>query len=211
MRDAINRAARRIPVWAIWLGGAVPLALLVWDTITGAVGVDPIPVIEHRLGRTALYLLIASLMVTPLLRLGRINLMRFRRALGLLCFSYAALHVLAWIWLDMGLRWGQMAGDVVKRPYLLFGMTAFLALTALAVTSNDASVRRLRAGWRRLHRLVYPAALLIAAHWLWALKTWQTKPLAILALILFLLALRLPILQRSIGSGRRKNNVKTVA
>lgn len=186
----ISEVLRRVPVWAVWLAGLVPLAWLVWDVATGAVGVDPVRDIEHRLGRTALYLLIASLCVTPLLRLARVNLMRFRRALGLLCFTYAVLHVAAWVAMDMGFLWGQMARDVVKRPYLVMGMAAFLMLAALAITSNDASVRRMGPGWRRLHRLAYTAVLLVMAHWLWALKLWEGKPLAILALVGVILALR---------------------
>ena len=96
----------------------------------------------------------------------------------------------------MGLRWDVLLRDVVRRPYLMFGMAAFLILLTLALTSNDLSVRRLGAGWRRLHRLTYGAAILAAVHWLWAGKLWERKPLAILALILVILALRLPVLRR---------------
>ena len=194
---------RRIPVWAVWLLGSAPLALLVLDTFTGRLGVDPVRDIEHRLGRTALYLLIGTLAATPLLRLARISVIRQRRALGLVCFSYAALHVLAWVVIDMGLRWDVLLRDLVKRPYLFLGMTAFVILAALAATSNDWSVRRLGQGWRRLHRLAYAAAILVALHWIWSLKLWERKPLLILALILVILALRLPFMRRRIpGSDR---------
>ncbi|WP_134680788.1 protein-methionine-sulfoxide reductase heme-binding subunit MsrQ [Paracoccus ravus] len=182
---------RRIPVWAIWLGGMIPLALLVWDTATGQLGIEPVRDIEHRLGRTALYFLIATLSITPLLRLTRLNLVRFRQALGLICFSYVLLHLSSWVVFDMSFLWAQMLKDVVKRPYLIFGMLAFVLLLALAVTSNRFSIRRMGAGWRRLHRLIYPAALLAAAHWLWALKLWERKPLIVLGAILLLLGLRL--------------------
>ena len=116
---------------------------------------------EH-LGRTALYFLIATLCVTPLLRLARLNVMRFRQALGLICFTYVGCHVAAWVVFDMGFLWGQMVRDVVKRPYLIFGMLALVMLVALALTSNRLSIRRMGAGWRRLHRLIYPAAVLAA-------------------------------------------------
>lgn len=203
MAPTINQYLRRIPVWAVWLAGTIPLALLVWDVFTGGLGVEPVRDIEHRLGRTALYFLIATLAVTPVLRLTHVSLMRFRRALGLICFSYAVLHVLAWVSMDMGFLWGQMLGDVIKRPYLLFGMLAFLMLTALAITSNDVSIRRMgAAAWRRLHKLIYPAAILAAVHWIWALKLWETKPLTILTMILVLLALRVlvprPLKRRSV-------------
>ena len=199
MAQQLNHYLRRIPVWAIWLAGAIPLGLLIWDIFTGGLGVEPVRDIEHRLGRTALYFLIATLAVTPLLRITRISLMRFRRALGLISFSYAVLHVASWISMEMGFLWAQMLTDVVKRPYLIFGMSAFVLLLALAVTSNDLSIRRMGgAGWRRLHKLVYPAVLLVSMHWIWALKLWEPKPLAILGAILLLLAVRI-VIPRPLG------------
>ena len=194
MTRKLNDALRRLPVWALWLAGLVPLSLLVWDIFAGGLGIDPVRDIEHRLGRTALYFLIASLAVTPLLRITGISLMRFRRALGLLCFTYAGLHVLAWLSMDMGFLWAQMGRDIVKRPYLLFGMGAFVMLAALALTSNNLSIRRMGgAGWRRLHRLVYVAAPLVTLHWIWALKTFPVTPGFWLLVILALLGLRLAI------------------
>lgn len=194
MRAVVNGWLRRIPVWALWLGGLVPLALLSQDTVAGGLGIDPIRDIEHRLGRTALYFLIASLAVTPVLRITGISLMKFRRALGLLCFTYAGLHVLAWVVMDMALLWGAMARDVVKRPYLVFGMGAFVMLLALALTSNNASIRRMgAASWRGLHKLAYIAAPLVTLHWIWALKTFPLEPVLWLAVILGLLALRVVV------------------
>ncbi|WP_082724773.1 sulfite oxidase heme-binding subunit YedZ [Paracoccus aminovorans] len=196
MIQRLNGWLRRLPVWAVWLGGMIPLALLIWDTLAGGLGVDPVRDIEHRLGRTALYFLLATLAVTPLLRLTRLNLMRFRQALGLICFAYLGCHLLAWVVFDMGFLWAQMLRDIVKRPYLVFGMLAFAMLLALAVTSNRFSIRRMGRNWRRLHRLIYPGALLAAIHWLWALKVWESWPLMILGAILLLLSLRLPGLAR---------------
>lgn len=189
---SLNAYLRRIPEWAVWLLGSLPLLLLVYDTLNGQLGVDPVRDIEHRLGRTALYFLIATLAVTPLRRLARINLIHLRRALGLLSFSYALLHLSAWIVFDMGLLWSQMLRDVVKRPYLIFGMTAFVILILLALTSNRFSIRRLGKRWRQLHKLIYPAAVLACLHWLWALKLWTGWPLLCATTIGVLLALRLP-------------------
>lgn len=205
MPQQVNAWLRRLPVWAAWLVGLIPLALLVWDTLQGHLGVDPVRDIEHRLGRTAIYFLLATLTVTPMLRLLRVNMVRFRQALGLICFTYVACHLLAWVVFDMGLLWAQMARDIVKRPYLIFGMLAFVMLLALAVTSNRFSIRHMRAGWRRLHRLIYPAAILAAVHWLWALKVWESWPLTILVAILVLLSLRLPGISRLslVSSGRK--------
>lgn len=188
----INGYLRRIPVWAVWLIGFVPLALLVWDAVMGNLGVDPIVDIEHRLGRTALYFLVGGLAVTPLLRLTRINLMRFRRAIGLLAFTYIAVHICAWMVLDMGLIWGQMLKDVVKRPYLTAGMLAFVALVPLALTSNNWSIRTMgAAAWRNLHQLVYIAAPAAAVHYLWVGKVPKPEPILWLAATVALLLLRL--------------------
>lgn len=203
MIRSLNDALRRVPVPLVWLAGAIPFALLLWDTLTGGLGVEPIREIEHRLGRTALYFLVASIAVTPLLRLTGISLMRFRRALGVLCFAYAVPHVLAWVVMDMGLLWGQMARDIVKRPYLLFGMLSFLLLLPLALSSNDWSIRKLGGkAWRNLHKAVYVAAPLAALHWLWAVKVNEPTPLFWLAAILALLALRLVV--------RRRLNLQTL-
>lgn len=194
MIRGINNALRRIPVWAVWLAGAVPFAVLLWDIFTGGLGVDPVQEVEHRLGQTALYFLIGGLAVTPLLRLTGVSLMRFRRAIGVICFAYALPHVLAWVVLDMGLLWGQMARDILKRPYLLFGMGSFLILIALAMTSNNLSLRRMSGqAWRRLHKLVYVAAPLAAMHWLWAIKVNEIAPIFWAAVIALLLASRLVI------------------
>lgn len=182
---------RRIPIWAVWLAGLIPLALLVVDTLAGRLGVEPVRDIEHRLGRTALYFLIASLAVSPLLLLARVNLVRFRRVLGLLCFTYAALHMLAWVSMDMAFLWNQMGRDLLKRPYLFMGMASFTMLLALALTSTDGAIRRMGAGaWRKLHRLIYLAAPLAALHWVWSLKSFPVRPLAWLLVILAILALR---------------------
>lgn len=197
----LNRWLRRIPVWLVWLLGLIPLALLIADTLTGGLGVEPVRDIEHRLGRTALYFLVASLAVTPLLRLTRVNLIRYRRALGLLCFTYAVLHLLAWVSMDMAFLWAQMSRDLIKRPYLFFGMAGFAILLALAVTSNNRAIRYMGMGWRRLHQLIYVAAPLVVLHWIWALKTFPVIPAiwmgVILGLLLVRLATRRPVMKKA--------------
>ncbi|WP_112873268.1 sulfite oxidase heme-binding subunit YedZ [Paracoccus endophyticus] len=202
---ALADRLRRLPIWSVWLLGSIPLALLVWDVLVGAVGVDPVRDIEHRLGRTTLYLVLVTLCVTPLLRLGRINLIRLRRPLGLLAFSYGVLHVLAWAVLDMGLLWQQAARDILKRPYLTFGMAGFVILAILAVTSSDSMIRRLGPKrWKAVHRLVYAAVLLGILHWLWAYKLWPPKGLAVGAGAVLLLGLRLPGVSRWLGALKKR-------
>ena len=181
---------RRVPVWVVWALGLVPLAVLGCDLAQGGLGPDPVAAIEHRLGRTAVYLLLATLSVTPILRFCRINLVRFRRALGLLTFLYAALHLTAWVVLDMGLMWSEALRDVVRRPYLKIGMAAWVILAILAATSSNRAIRALGRRWKTLHRLVYPAAGLAILHWLMAYKLWPAWGLTMGAALVILLALR---------------------
>jgi len=133
--------------------------------------------------------------VTPIRRLSRISLLGLRRAIGLACFFFLTAHALTWAVLDVQAI-DRVWADIVKRPYITIGMAAFLLLLPLALTSNDLAVRRLGRNWRRLHRLVYPAAVLGALHYTMLVKGWQTKPLVFMAIILTLLALRSPLLSR---------------
>jgi len=189
--DRVNTGLRRLPVWVVYLLGAVPAALLLIGAFTGGLGVDPVKGLEHELGEWGLRFLIASLAVTPLMRVG-LRLIRFRRALGLLGFWYVLAHFAVWVGLDMGLMWSQIAGDLVKRPYIMVGFGALLLLLPLALTSSDRAVRRLGGqAWRNLHRLAYPAILAGAVHFVMIGKVWTADSLIYLGLTLALLALRL--------------------
>ena len=140
----LNGAVRRVPTWPLYAAGAVPVVWVFWAGATGRLGVEPIEAIEHRLGLWGLWLLIAGLCVSPLRRLAGINLIRFRRTIGLLAFGYVFLHMLVWLVLDVQIP-GQIWADIVKRPYITVGMAALLLMLPLALTSNDWSVRRLGA------------------------------------------------------------------
>ena len=189
--EQINRQLRRLPTWAVYLVGAIPAGLLLYGAFFGGLGPDPVKGLERPLGEWGLRFLIASLAVTPLMRVG-LRLLKFRRALGLLGFFYILMHFAVWIGLDMGLYWPQIASDLVKRPYIIVGFAGFLMLLPLAVTSNDGSIRRLGGqAWRRLHRLAYPAILAGAVHFLMIGKVYTTEALIYLGLVGVLLAVRL--------------------
>ena len=198
VRDLADRL-RRLPNGIVWLLGAIPLALLVWDIFTGGLGIDPVRDIEHRLGRTALYFVIGSLCFTPALRLFRINLVKFRRPVGLVAFSYAALHFATWIVLDMGFLWSQTVADIVTRPYLILGMIALTILTVMAVTSGNRVLRKLGpVRWRQIHRMIYAAAPIAVLHWLISHKIWPVWGITMGTAVLLLLALRVPVIQTNL-------------
>lgn len=193
MIDAFNRVARKVPTWPLYILCLLPVPWLLYLAQTGGLGREPIKELEHELGEIALQLLILGLAITPLRRYLGINLLKFRRMLGLLAFIYVALHLAVWVVLDMSLLWAQMWADVWKRPYITIGMAGFLALVPLAITSNNISVRKLgAAGWRKLHRLTYVAVLLGGLHYIWLVKGIQLEPLIYMAVIIVLLVLRLP-------------------
>lgn len=200
--DRVNTLARRVPTWVVYGLGLVPLAYLVWGAVADTLGPDPVKAIEHALGERGLQFLLASLAITPLRRLG-LNLLRFRRALGLLAFGYVALHLTAWVWLDMGLRFGEMAADLTKRPYIIIGMVGFLVMVPLAATSWNGAIRRMgAAAWGRLHRLAYVAILAGVLHLALLVKVWTVETLIYAGLALALLAVRLVPKGRRVSPAR---------
>ncbi len=192
----MRRVIERAPTWLVYLAGLVPLGLLIWATLSNTLGPDPVKAIERDLGKTALWLLALGLMVTPLR--PWLDLLRFRRALGLLAFLYVSLHLTVWVWLDLRLLWGQALGELVKRPYLTLGILAFVLMIPLALTSNLWAIRRLRRNWGRLHRLTYAIALLAVVHYLMQMKVISTEGWVWALGVGALLGLRV---KRSVGRG----------
>ncbi len=194
--EEVNRAARTVPTWAVYVAGAVPFAWLVWAVLTNSLGPDPVKAVENRLGLWALQFLVAGLAVTPLRRLG-INLIRHRRALGLIAFFYALMHFVTWVVLDMALDWGQIADALWKRPYILIGFGALVAMVPLAVTSSNAAIRQMGPkAWGRLHKLMYGIVAAGALHYLLLVKVITAEPVIYAGLVLALLAVRLVPKQR---------------
>ena len=177
---------------AIYVLGMLPAVWYFYLGITNQLGADPQNALERLLGLWALRYLIASLAITPLRRLGGPNLIRYRRAIGLLAFYYAALHLTVYLVLDQGLDFAAIWADIVKRPYITVGMLAFVVLVPLAVTSNNSMIRRLGGGaWQRLHRLVYVAAAAASIHFIMLVKAWPPEPLIYAGLVAILLLFRL--------------------
>lgn len=176
---------------AVTVGGLLPVAVLIWDAYTGALGANPIQRATLQTGLLTLALLVASLACTPLrLLTGWTWPARVRKALGLLAFGYAALHFLIYLF-DHGFSLGLMLEDVLERPFVTVGFTALLLLVPLALTSGRNSVKRLGfQRWTRLHQLVYLAVALGALHYYWGVKQDHTPPLIYAGVIAALFAVR---------------------
>jgi methionine sulfoxide reductase heme-binding subunit len=188
----INVQLRRLPAWPLYILGVVPGAVYFYWAFTNQLGADPVRILERQLGLWSLQLLIVSLLISTVRNLTKINLIKFRRAIGLLVFFYAVFHVLVYLWLDQQWLWDAIYRDLVKRPYIMFGMTSFVALIPLALTANDWSIRNLGCSlWIKWHRLAYLAIAAGAIHYLYVVKTWQQKPVVYSLIVLALLGYRL--------------------
>jgi sulfoxide reductase heme-binding subunit YedZ len=190
---------------AVWAVALAPLAHLLYGFWTDDLTVNPIEYVTRELGETALRLLLASLALTPLrIVFGLGWPLTLRRLLGLFAFFYVCLHFAVWIVLDHFFDWHTMADDVVKRPWITVGVTALLLLTPLAATSTTGMIRRLGGvAWRRLHRLVYAAAVLGVLHYIWLAKKVLVQPWVYAAILALLLGIRAGDAVRKLARRRR--------
>jgi len=185
-------ALPQVPKILVYIVGFIPAVWLFYAGITDRLGADPMRYLEQALGLWALRFLVATLAITPLRQLLNINLLRYRRAIGLLAFYYAALHLITYLVLDQGLDVAAIVADIVKRPYITIGMATFVVLVPLAATSNNAVIRRMGGqAWARLHRLVYVAAVGAVLHYILVVKSWPPEPLVYAAIVAVLLGYRL--------------------
>lgn len=182
----------KIPVFLLCL---VPFGKLVLE-MSGlwgfSLGANPIEELIHSLGTWALNFLLITLAVTPLRQLsGQPWLLRFRRMMGLFAFFYVLLHFLVYAGLDQRFDLPVIFEDIAERPYITLGFTAFVLLLPLAATSTRGMIRRLGGRWKKLHRLVYPIAILGVWHYYWQVKADLLQPLLYAAILAVLLGYRI--------------------
>ena len=190
--SAIERAVRRVIRPALWALVVLPAPVLIAQLLLDQLGADPIDKLERLTGEWALRFLIASLAVTPLLRLtGWGWLVAQRRFLGLAAFFWALGHLSVYTVLDWFFDWQEILKDVTKHLYITLGMLAFLIMVPLALTSTKASIRKLGGTrWNRLHALVYVAVIAACLHFVWAVKKDITEPVIYGGIAALLLAFR---------------------
>lgn len=204
------------------------LVYILFDFVTGNISANPIQELEQRTGRHAITLLVMSLACTPLNTLFKWSeLLKRRRALGLYAFLYATIHVIIFVNLDYGLAWSLILQTIFEKPYIVVGLTGFLLLIPLAVTSFDVWKKRLGKNWKRLHQTVYLIAPLVLLHYAWskkgdffALQGEIIRPLIYTAIALILLIMRIPPIRRFLASlpsriwllfKKRKAGTETIA
>ena len=169
----------------------IPFARLVYGGFANALGANPIETITRSTGWWTLFLLMATLTLTPLRRWTGANwLLKMRRMLGLFAFFYASAHFVTFIWFEHWFDVAEILKDVVKRPFVTVGFAAFLLLLPLALTSTNGMVRKLGRNWQRLHRLIYAIATLGVVHFWWLVKRDVTEPLVFALILAVLLGIR---------------------
>lgn len=188
----------------VFLVCLLPLASMVYGVVSNTLGANPVETLSRESGEWTLRLLLLGLLASPLQsRLKWLWPVRVRRMLGLFAFFYACLHLLVFIGLDQQFFWSEILREIVGKPYLLAGLASVLILIPLAVTSNNAMMRRLGKRWKSLHRWVYFAALAACLHFVWLAKGDKPEPVIYLAILLVLLGWRLLKLIRNSNSGKQ--------
>jgi methionine sulfoxide reductase heme-binding subunit len=194
--------ALKLLIHSLCIGWAV---ITYYQATTDQLGGDPVKAILHFTGISAFNLLLMSLCMSPLAKYFRqAQFIRFRRLLGLYAFFYAVLHLLSYMLFELQLEWSMLVSEIIKRPYITVGISAWLILLALSITSTRAMQRRLGKRWQKLHNWVYLAASLIALHYIWSVKSDIVQPVLYIAMLAVLLGLRKDKLLKPLQGIRRK-------
>ena len=177
---------------AIFTTALIPLGWVVWRIGANDLGPDPAQELAISTGEWTLRFLLLTLSLTPLRQITRqVAFVRVRRMVGLFTLFYAAIHFTVWMSLLLGFRWYAIGEELLERPYISIGFIALLILIALGITSPKAMVRRMGKNWKRLHRLIYPAAILAIVHLTWILRADLSEAVLYGSILAILLGYRL--------------------
>lgn len=208
--NTLNSKTLRYLKISVFLLASMPFVRLALggysDMLGENLGANPIEKITHRTGFWTLSFLLITLSITPLRRLtGWSWLVRWRRMLGLFAFFYGCTHFLTYLVLDQFFDWHNIVKDIVKRPYITIGFSAFVLLIPLAITSNNYAIKLLGGKrWQLLHGLIYPIAVAGVLHFCWLVKKDMSQPLIFAVLLAVVLLMRLI-------DGWRKNHRRVLA
>ncbi len=195
--DNVNAILRRIPAWPIYLMGLAGIGWLFYVAAVNPPTAEPIDWLTDEYGELGFQLILLGLAITPLRTHLGLNLIKFRRAIGVIAFAFIFAHFLVWAVLDLQ-SLSAIGTEIVKRPYITVGFSAFVLMIPLAVTSNNWSVRKLGPNWRKLHKLTYPVVILASLHFIWLTKGNEAEPYVYLLIALVLLGLRLTPKRRAV-------------
>ena len=187
---ALPKRFQPASVWLLYVVGLMPAVYEFYLGASDNLGADPTKTFELFLGLWAIRFLLLTLAITPLRDLGGWNWLRYRRALGLICFYYVVMHFLVYLILDQALIFDLILGDILKRPFIMFGMAGLVMLTALAVTSNKFSIRRMGKNWIWLHRLIYIIAACGALHFALSTKVLSVEQFIYIGLLIVMILYR---------------------
>jgi sulfoxide reductase heme-binding subunit YedZ len=175
----------------IHLSALLPLLITYYQAFNDQLGADPVEALLHFTGISAFNLLLISLCISPMAKkLKQGLLLNTRRLLGVYAFVYALAHVSSYILFELQLDWRLVVSEVIKRPYITVGFSAFIILLLMSLTSTKAAQRKLRSNWQKLHNWVYLAAILVALHYIWSVKSDIAQPILYWAIVVFLLYFR---------------------
>jgi len=188
----INTLLRSLPVSFLYCVLTIPIPLYFYLGIVNRLGPDPLRYLEHKYGELGLILLLVTLSISPILKYTKINLVKFRRCIGLVAFYYIISHVCVYVFLDIGLSMDILISDLKKRYYIIAGLFAFITLIPLAITSNNFAVRKLNfKSWKKIHNLIYLAIVFSIFHFILMSKTWTGELYFYMAVTVIILILKI--------------------
>ena len=188
----LNNLFRSLPVPFVYCSLLVPIPLYFFLGVANRLGPDPLRYLEHKYGELGLIFLLATLAISPILRYSKVNIVKFRRCIGLVSFYYIVSHICIYVFLDIGLSMEILMSDLKKRYYIIAGFCAFMTLLPLAVTSNNYTVRKLKIRtWKKIHNFIYIAIILSIFHFILMSKTWTGELYFYTALTVVILFLKI--------------------
>ena len=178
-----------------------PVLWIVYQVNVGALGPDIGKELVLATGIWALRFLLITLAITPLRKLFHINqLVKYRRMLGLYTWFYASLHMLLVLTYLLGWQWATFVEEFAERPYMAMGITAWILMVPLVLTSNRWSQRRMGRRWKTLHKLIYLIAIIACVHFAWLVRADYGEVIVYSAVLTFLLGYRLMVKYRSVSA-----------
>ena len=188
----INTLLRSLPVSFLYCVLTIPIPLYFYLGIVNRLGPDPLRYLEHKYGELGLILLLVTLSISPIFKYTKINLLKFRRCIGLIAFYYIISHICVYLFLDIGLSMDILISDLKKRYYIIAGFFAFVTLIPLAITSNNFALRKLNfRRWKKIHSFIYIAIILSIFHFILMSKTWTGELYFYMAVTSIILILKI--------------------